>query len=275
MDDTPRIRVDQPAPHVERITLARPEARNAQDRRMLDELHEALLRADADEDVRTILLAADGDDFSSGHDLQDFKHLGKLSPDAHRAFEQEVFLDRCWAWRNLRTPTIAAVQGRAIASGLMLIWPCDLIVASEDATFTDPVAGYGVNGHEYFVHAWELGARKAKELLFRGTPLGAHEAHRLGMLNHVVAREELEAFTVALAAEIADRAPSGIQLAKASVNASLDAQGQWQAIQHAYALHHLGHVTSRALTGHSIDLAAVKHEIAKARARKAQGKADA
>lgn len=268
MSEHQRIRVDRPAPAVERITLARPEAKNAQDRLMLDELDAALRAADASDEVNCIVLAADGDDFSSGHDLQDFKHLGKLSADAHRAFEEDVFLGRSWAWRNLRTPTIAAVQGRVIASGLMLIWPCDLIVASEDASFSDPVAGFGINGHEYFVHAWELGARKAKELLFRGTALGAEEAYRLGMLNHVVPRADLERVTLEIAAEIADRSPTGVQLAKQSVNASLDAQGQWTAIRQAFALHHLAHVTARAEHGHSIDPAGVKKEIERARARR-------
>lgn len=271
MSDYERIRVDRPAAGVERITLARPEAKNAQDRLMLDELDAALHAANDSAEVNVIVLAADGADFSSGHDLQDFKHLGKLSPDEHRAFEDDVFLQRCWRWRNLRTPTIAAVQGRVIASGLMLIWPCDLIVASEDATFSDPVAGFGINGHEYFVHAWELGPRKAKELLFRGTPITAAEAHALGMLNHVVGRDELQDFVVDIAAEIADRSPTGVQLAKESVNASLDAQGQWTAIRQAYALHHLAHVTARAVHGHSIDPAGVAKEVERARARKRAG----
>jgi enoyl-CoA hydratase len=266
-----RIRIDDPRPGVRRVTLARPEAKNAQDRAMLDQLDEAFAQADHDPDVRVIVLAAEGDDFSSGHDLQDFKFLGEYSPDEHRVYEDEVFLQRCWKWRNLRKPTIAQVQGRTIASGLMLIWPCDLIIASEDATFSDPVAGFGVNGHEFFVHAWELGPRKAKELLFRGTPITAEEAHRLGMVNHVVRRERLEEVTLDIAAEIADRSPTGVQLAKASVNASLDAQGLPDAVREAYFIHHLGHTTCRAVTGYSIDLAAVAKEVERARARAAAG----
>ncbi|TDJ40226.1 MAG: hypothetical protein E2O54_08585 [Gammaproteobacteria bacterium] len=65
-------------------------------------------------------------------------------------------------------PTMASVQGKAIAGGLMLIWPFDLIIASKDAQFSDPVVAFGVNGHEYFVHAWEVGHRKAKDMLFTG-----------------------------------------------------------------------------------------------------------
>ena len=68
----------------------------------------------------------------------------------------------------------------------MLVWVCDLIIASEDATFSDPVVAFGVNGVEYFGHPWEFGVRKAKELLLTGGILSAREAQSLGMVNHVV-----------------------------------------------------------------------------------------
>lgn len=265
---TDRIRTDRPRPQVARVTLARPEARNAADRQMLAELDAAFADADADGAVNVIVLAADGEDFSSGHDLRDFAFMADQTPEEHRAYEDDEFLQRSWRWRNLRTPTIAAVQGRTIASGLMFVWPCDLIVAAADATFSDPVAGYGVNGHEYFVHAWELGPRKAKELLFRGTPVTAAEAHALGMVNHVVGPGALESFTLDLAEEIAARSPVGVQLAKASVNASVDAQGQWDAVRAAFALHHLGHLSARARHGALLDADGVRAERDRARARK-------
>jgi enoyl-CoA hydratase len=95
--------------------------------------------------------------------------------------EEEIYLGFCWRWRNLPKPTIAQVQGKVIAGGLMLVWPFDIVVASDDSTFSDPVVAFGVNGHEFFTHAWELGARKAKELLFTGAAFTAEECHRLGM----------------------------------------------------------------------------------------------
>jgi enoyl-CoA hydratase len=145
-----------------------------------------------------------------------------------------------------------------IAGGLMLVWPCDLIVAAEDATFSDPVVAFGVNGHEFFVHSWELGHRKAKEMLFRGHPLTAAECHALGMVNHVVPAAELEARTLELATEIAARPAIGLRLAKESVNGSLDAQGQRQAIEQAFALHHIGHAAARAEHGAIIDPAGIE-----------------
>lgn len=240
-----RLRTDTPAPGVGRITLARAEQRNAQDRQMLDELDAAFAAAMDDDAVKVVILAADGPDFSSGHDLSDFAVINDMTVDEHIALEREKFLGYCQRWRNLPKPTIAQVQGRVIAGGLMLVWPCDLIVAAANATFSDPVVAFGVNGHEFFVHCWELGHRKARELLYRGTALTADEGMRLGMINHVVPAEELEAATLAIAEEIAARPAMGLRLAKESVNASLDAQGQQQALEVAFGLHHIGHAAAR------------------------------
>ena len=160
-----------------------------------------------------------------------------------------------------------SVQGKVIAGGLMLVWPFDLVVASEDARFSDPVVAFGVNGHEFFTHAWELGARKAKEMLFTGAYFTAEECHRLGMVNHVVPREELEARTLELAERIASRPAMGLKLAKLAVNQSLDAQGQWTAIQSAFGLHHLGHAQQRAEHGIPVDPEGAK--IIRADAKKA------
>jgi enoyl-CoA hydratase len=240
-----RIRTDSPAAGVARITLARAEQRNAQDRQMLAELDAAFTAAMADDAVKVVILAADGPDFSSGHDLADFAVINGMTVDEHIALERDIFLGYCQRWRDLPKPTIAQVQGRVIAGGLMLVWPCDLIIAAEDARFSDPVVAFGVNGHEFFVHAWELGHRKAKELLFRGTALTAQECEALGMVNHVVPLDELEARTLEIAVEIAARPAIGLRLAKESVNGSLDAQGQLQAIEQAFALHQIGHAHAR------------------------------
>jgi len=260
-----RIRYETPVPGVARVTLARADKRNAQDRRMLYEIDAAYTAAMRDDDVKVVVLAADGPDFSSGHDLRDTEPLSSFDPvtgsagfdepgqHGHMAVEEEIYLGLCWRWRNLPKPLIAQVQGRVIAGGLMLVWPCDLIIAADDALFSDPVVAFGVNGHEFFVHAWELGARKAKEMLFRGRFLTAEECHRLGMINHVVPRSELEAFTLDIASEIAARPAIGLKLAKLAVNGSLDAQGQWTAVQSAFALHHVGHANARIVHGAPID----------------------
>ncbi len=247
-----RVRWDVPAPGVGRATLARPDKRNAQDMKMLRQLDAVLDRAMADDEIKVVILAADGPDYSSGHDLKDPDNkIGRATPAVHMAIEEEVYVGLCWKWRNLPKPTIAQVQGRVIAGGLMLVWPFDLIVASDDAMFSDPVVTFGVNGHEYFVHAYELGQRKAKEMLFTGRPLSARECEQLGMVNKVVPRDQLEFATLEMATQIATRPSFGLRLAKLAVNNSMDIQGQWSSIQSAFGLHHLGHAAARLAYGGS------------------------
>jgi enoyl-CoA hydratase len=262
MPDFKQIRYERPADRVARITLARADIRNAQDRAMLYEINAALDIAMHDDEVRVVILAADGPHFSSGHHLTDASRIGEHGApvmgvggydlpgaEGYMAQEQEIYLGFCWRWRNLPKPTIAQVQGKVIAGGLMLVWPCDLIVASEDAQFSDPVVAFGVNGHEFFVHAYEVGHRKAKEMLFTGDAIGAEEAKTLGMVNHVVPLADLAAFTLELAEKIGKRPSIGLKLAKMSVNQSLDAQGMWTAVQAAFGLHHLGHTHALAVHG--------------------------
>lgn len=242
-----------------RITLARPEKRNAQDYLMLYEIDRAFSLAAQDGDVRVVILDAEGPHFSAGHDLSPgdgngplpcVHHVGRFDqPGAlgQMSAEEEYYIGMCWRWRNFPKPTIAQVQGKVIAGGLMLVWPMDLIIASDDARFSDPTVAFGLNGHEYFVHLWELGHRKAKEILFRSSALTAEECRELGMVNHVVALEELHDFTLGIAREIADRPAIGTKLAKSAVNQSMDAQGQWSAIQAAFGLHQLGHTHNQVM----------------------------
>ena len=259
------IRYEQPVPGVARIVLARAEARNAQDKRMTYELNSAFDRAARDNGVKVIVLSADGPHFSSGHDLRDGSKLADFETigtwggfdlpgaEGHMAVEHEIYLGMCWRWRNLPKPTIAQVHGKTIAGGLMLMWVCDLVIASEEATFSDPVVAFGVNGVEYFAHPWELGVRKAKEMLFTGQAVSARDAHTLGMVNHVVPRAELEKFTLELAQRIASRPSMGLKLAKQSVNQAQDAQGFWTALQAAMSLQQLGHSNNAQVHGMLVD----------------------
>jgi len=250
---------------VARIALNRVEVRNAQDKAMLYELNDAFDLASRDDEVKVIVLAANGPHFSSGHDLADRTDITEFSQvsnwggydkpgaEGRQALEEEIYLGLCWRWRNLPKPTIAEVQGKVIAGGLMLVWVCDLIVAAEDTTFSDPVVAFGVNGVEYFAHPWEFGARKAKELLFTGGRMTAQEALSCGMVNHVVARADLTTFTNDLAARIEQRPSMGLRLAKQSVNQALDAQGFYTALQAAMSLQQLGHANNEIVHGRAVD----------------------
>ncbi|MFT0877027.1 MULTISPECIES: enoyl-CoA hydratase [Rhodopseudomonas] len=250
------ILVERPDPAVARIVMNRPDARNAQNLQMTYDLNAAFDDAVQDDTVKVIILAGAGPHFSAGHDLRattkneagiDFPPVGAWGgfrePGAHgrMAREQEIYLQITRRWRNLAKPTIAEVHGKCIAGGLMLAWACDLIVASDNAEFCDPVVTMGVCGVEWFVHPWELGPRKAKELLFTADSWSAQEAHQLGMVNHVVPAAELSAFTMALAQRIAAKPSFALKMTKEAVNRSVDIQGQPAAIDQAFALHQLCH----------------------------------
>jgi enoyl-CoA hydratase len=263
---TIRYEVVDPGDHgVAVVTLDRPESRNAQNKRMTYEMNTAFDDASRRNDVKVIVLQAEGPHFSSGHDLRDREShrefdlvsthggYGREGQEGHMAWEEEVYFQMCWRWRNLPKPLLAAAQGKTIAGGLMLLWVADVIIAAEDALFSDPVVGMGVNGVEYFAHPWELGARKAKELLFTGDWVTAADAQRLGMVNHVVPADELRSFTMAMAARIATKPSFALKLAKESVNQTLDAQGQFTALRAAFSLQHLGHAHNRVRFGIPVD----------------------
>lgn len=250
------ILVERPDPAFARIVMNRPDARNAQNLQMTYDLNAAFDDAVQDDTVKVIILAGNGPHFSAGHDLRattkneagiDFPPVGAWGgfrePGAHgrMAREQEIYLQITRRWRNLAKPTIAEVHGKCIAGGLMLAWACDLIVASDNAEFCDPVVTMGVCGVEWFVHPWELGPRKAKELLFTADSWSAQEAHQLGMVNHVVPAAELSAFTMALAQRIAAKPSFALKMTKEAVNRAVDIQGQPAAIDQAFALHQLCH----------------------------------
>ncbi|WP_421849345.1 enoyl-CoA hydratase [Novosphingobium sp.] len=259
--------VERPAAAVARIVMNRPRQRNAQDLQMTYELRDAFDRANADDTVKVIILAGADPHFSAGHDLQsdgpaalaDYNHSGTWAgfgqPGAEGLYarEREIYLDMCERFRAIGKPTIAQVQGRCAAGGLMLAWVCDLIIASDDASFVDPVVALGVAGVEYFAHPFELGIRKAKELLFTADVFDAAEAHRIGMINHVVPRADLGQFTLAMAGRIAAKPAFALKMTKEAVNAAEDAMGRRQAMLSAFVIHQLCHAHNRQEFGAIID----------------------
>ena len=263
---TIRYELHDPGEHgVAEVTLDRPETRNAQNKRMTYELNAAFDDAARRTDVKVIVLRADGPHFSSGHDMRDRESqrdfdlvstsagFSREGQEGQMAWEEEVYFQMCWRWRNIPKPVIAAAQGKTIAGGLMLLWIADVILAADDAQFSDPVVGMGVNGVEYFAHPWELGARKAKELLFTGDFVSAEDARLLGMVNQVVPAAELRDAALALAQRIAQRPSFALKLAKESVNQTLEAQGQWTALRAAFSIQHLAHAHNRVRFGIPVD----------------------
>jgi enoyl-CoA hydratase len=253
---------------IARIILNRPDAGNAQNVEMIYALDDAFMRASRDKDVRCIILSGAGRHFTTGHDLRDTHHddVGHKYPltsvwgdvdtgdvEGWLGWEHETYLDACRRWRSIPKPVIAEVQGACIAGGLMLAWICDIIVASDDAFFQDPVVNIGVLGVEYFAHVWEMGGRKAKEMLFTADSWTAEEAREMGMVNKIVPRDELPAFVEAMAAKIASKPTLAIKLAKQTINASLDLQGLQQSVDLAFAYHQLNHADNRLRFGGLLD----------------------
>jgi len=234
------------------ITLTRTAAANAVSLEMLDDLDEAFQMATVDPEVRVIILQADGKHFCAGHDITSVgndEQPTKWTLSNIIEIEAKRYLEYSLRWRNVPKPTLAAVQGVCIAGGLMLAWPCDLIIAADNARFSDPVVAMGIGGVEYHGHTWEWGPRKAKELLFTGRAMTAQEAFEGGMVTKVVALDDLRFETRALAETIAKQHPFALRQAKRAVNQTLDVQGFYAAIQSVFDIHQTGHGNAISETG--------------------------
>jgi enoyl-CoA hydratase len=237
------------------LTMNRPEVRNAQDTALIDALSGALARADDDDTVRVVVLAGSGDHWSAGHDLKalvgeaeaDRWRQMRATPEGKLRHEQVMYVDRCLELYHFRKPTVAAVQGACIAAGLMLAAMCDLIVAADDAFFSNPVLRMSGAGVELLVEPWELGIRKAKEFLFTGDTIDAQEAWRLGLANRVVPRARLEEEVQTLAERVALVPPITAQMVKASINQSAALAGKENSWRHHFMVHHFTHNTATAM----------------------------
>ncbi|WP_314037676.1 enoyl-CoA hydratase [Dietzia sp. CH92] len=242
------------------ISLNRPRQRNAQNRGLLEELGRAFEIAELDDDVRVVILRANGPSFSAGHDLgsadarrertegpdqlESFRNNGGTKLGAEKFWRQEWhhYFQNTRRWRDLRKITIASVQGPVYSAGLMLMWACDLIVSDTTASFADVVgARLGMCGVEYFAHPWELGPRRAKELLLTGDAIDADEAHRIGMVSKVFPEGRLEEDTIEFARRIAARPSAAALMIKEAVNQTQDNQGFFNALNAAFTLHELNH----------------------------------
>ena len=242
------------------IMLNRPAQRNAQQRGLLVELNDAFLKAEADDDIRVVILGGNGPMFSSGHDLGSKAMMAEYTPgpDQHPSFQENgatrsgaeklllqewhYFFENTRRWRNLRKITVAQVHGDVYAAALMLMWACDLIVAADDTTFADVVGTrLGMCGVEYFAHPWEFGARKTKELMLTGDSLSVQEAHALGMVSKIFPADELSDKTLEFARRIAKVPTMAALLIKESVNQTQDNQGFYNSLNACFTMHQLNH----------------------------------
>ena len=246
------------------VTMNRPEYNNAQNSRMTYALDAAFKKASDDDSVKVIVLAGAGKHFSAGHDIGTtgrdvdktfdraslwYDHVNKPGGEFLYTREQEVYLGMCRRWRDIPKPTIAMVQGACVAGGLMLAWVCDLIVATDDSFYSDPVVRMGIPGVEYFAHVHELNPRIAKEFLFLGERMPAERAYQMGMLNKIVTRETLEEETLAVASRIAKMPRLGLQLTKQVINSAEDLMGKRTTMDMAFGYHHFAHSHNELVSG--------------------------
>ncbi|MCZ6874842.1 MAG: enoyl-CoA hydratase-related protein [bacterium] len=225
-----------------RLTCNRPRYRNAQSRRLLEELDDAFARAADDLDVRVIVLMGAGDHFSGGHDLGTPEELADRQ---ERPFQEgirgrfqrtrELHVNMTLRWRNVPKPTIAVVQGYCIFGGWMIASAMDFIFAADDAMFL------GAN-FQYFSIPWDIHPRKAKEILYASRFIDAPEALQLGLVNRVIPRQQLVAETMAYANLVAQNDPFQLRLIKMAVNQQQDGQGFAAHLTAAHTMHVLSAV---------------------------------
>ena len=233
------------ANHVARITAHRPRYRNAQSRRLLEELDDAFHRASQDENVHVVALFGAGEHFSGGHDLGTPEETADrqkrpLQGGLRGRFDhsREHFVDKTLRWRNLPKPTIAGVQGYCIFGGWIVASAMDIIVAADDAMFL-------ASNFQFFSVPWDMHPRKAKELLFESRFVDAQEAAQLGLVNRVVPTKQLHDEVIAYAERIAENDPFQLRMIKLAVNQMQDTQGFHAHITAA----HLAHIASSEAEG--------------------------
>lgn len=217
--------VDRPGPGIMRATLNRPDRLNAMTTQMFAELHRLAQVVHAEEGVRVLVITGAGQGFCSGYDLQEASELHLLTQGQMLA-RQEAAGAAIAAIHELAQPVIASVNGSAAGGGLSLALAADIRIASTAARFSPVFVRIGLTGGDLGT-SWFLprivGLGAASELLYTGRHVAADEALRLGLVNHLVAPEELADRTLLLAEQIATAAPLGVRMTKRALHANVDA----------------------------------------------------
>ena len=217
------------------LRLNRPRYRNAQSRVMLEEMTDAFAALDIDNGVRVIILSGAGEHFSAGHDLgtpeevadREAKPFGEgVLGRVNRSWR--LYVENSLRWRDVKKPTIAAVQGYCIFGGFLIASCMDIIIAADDAKF--------LPSHlQLHTAPWDLGVRNAKRILFENRFIPASEAQALGLVSEVVPKEKLETAAMAQAERWAANDLLTLRMLKQSINGAQDAMGYRSALQAAHS----------------------------------------
>jgi methylglutaconyl-CoA hydratase len=193
MPDETRAVLYTKAASVGRITLNRPQKRNALSNEVIAGIIEALREADGDERTRTIVITSSGKDFCSGADMSALEKISEASV-AENMKDARSLLDLFLLIRKVRVPVVAAVRGRALAGGCGLASACDIVLASNSARFGYPEVKIGfVPAMVTAILRRNVSEKRAFELITRGSEIGAEEARHIGLVNHVFSDERFEA----------------------------------------------------------------------------------
>jgi enoyl-CoA hydratase len=231
---------------IARIRLNRPEVLNAWNLKMSEEVNDAIQRVNADKNVRVLILSGNGRSFCSGHDLKEaFQKPDEQGfPSDLMSFidyERKKIVNPKENLREIKVPTIAQVQGHAIAGGFVLMNMCDLVIAAKGTKMGMYGVKFGPPPDENIPYLWMMPIRMLKEMVFTGRLYDAEEFYRIGLINKVVSLKKLEEEVMALAKEIISINPVINRLTKENIHHCLDIMG-YSNTQLSSALYHwIGH----------------------------------
>ena len=219
------ILIDEPAPMVRRITLNRPDKRNALNHALRGDILNALREADQDDAIRVMIVRGAGKCFSAGYELSggnEGLELPFYTPGGDGQWPRHVTEGWMSIW-DLAKPVIAQVHGYCLAGGSELATGCDLIYVAEDAKIGYPAVRFGVPDMHF--HAWFMGMRTALEMMLTGDSISGTEAARLGWANHAFPADQLDAEVVERATRIAQVDPELAQMNKRLVHRQMEIAG--------------------------------------------------
>lgn len=228
---------------VARVILNRPRYHNSQPLRMVEEMDDAFACALDSPATRVIVLSGAGESFSAGHDIgtpdsiadREERGLGR-DPESMYRSTRSYWYEASMRWRNLPIPTIAMVHGYCIYGGWIFASAMDFVFASDDALFLP-------SHTQYFTAPWDLGTRRAKEILFEGRFITAQEAFDYGFVNQIFSKDSLELEILAYAKRVAENDRFQVRQVKFSINNCQDTQGFTAFSDAAYQTFFLRHLT--------------------------------
>lgn len=226
MSDYANLKIEKEA-DIAVLTISRPEALNALNTETIEELDKALSEIEADDSVKVLILTGGpdkkGNEFKSFVAGADIKEMVNFSAPEARAFGMKASVP-FFKLQNMRQVTIAAVNGFALGGGCEIAMACDIRIASDNAVFGQPECGLGIipgfGGTQRLARL--VGMGRAKEMIFTCDNINAEEAYRIGLVNHVVAQEELMNTAKEMAKKIVSKGSYAVSIAKAAINNGYD-----------------------------------------------------